>query len=242
MWLKRTLIALLLATASLVAHAQSLPDGGPLGAAPFIGSGFSTAIAAGSPPPPVGTTWSTTNKNSNVVLSNSNLTASSGTATTANTAGREDQSITTGQKIYGEFTATTNTGNSLIGVVNASFSFADFNYLGIDTNGIGLLPSGAVLYNNGVPATFAAFTTGDVVSMAVDFNAALIWWRVNSGNWDNSALANPATGVGGQAIGITGDLFWAYGLIYDGGTQNAFVGKFSTPFSLAVPVGFSGQP
>jgi len=237
----RTFLAFLLTTLAFAVSAQTLPDGGSLVAVPSIGGGVYTGTVAAGPPPST-TTWDTVNKNANVVLSNGNLTASSGTATTANTSGRGSQTITTGQKIYGEFTATVNTGNSLIGVVNASFSFANFNYLGIDTNGIGLLPSGGVLYNNGIPASYSGFTTGDVISVAVDFNAGLMWWRINAGNWNNSGAANPATGVGGQTIGVTGNLFWAYGLIYDGATQNAFIGKFSSPFTFSVPAGFSGQP
>lgn len=241
MWLKRTLLAFVLAALSLVVSAQTLPDDEPLTTGAAIGGGvFVSPVVAG--PPPSTTTWDPVQKNSNVVLSNGNLTASSGTTAT-NISGRETITITTGQKIYGEFTATAvNTGNSVIGVINGSFGFANGHYVGADTNGIGLLPGGGVLYNNAIPATFNAYVQGDVVSMAVDFAGGLIWWRVNSGNWNNSGAANPATGVGGQTIGVTGDLYWAYALIYDGATQNAFTGKFSAPFSFTVPVGFSGQP
>ena len=48
----------------------------------------------------------------------------------------------------------------------------------------------------------------DVVQMCVDFTAQLIWMRRNNtGNWNNTAGANPAKATGGLSISALGAAF-----------------------------------
>lgn len=41
---------------------------------------------------------------------------------------------------------------------------------------------------------------GSTVGIAVDITAKSIWFRTGSGNWNNTASANPAAGAGGFSI------------------------------------------
>ena len=188
------------------------------------------------------TAWSATNKNSRIVLSNGSLTATADTSVTnTHEVGWADGSFTTGQKIYWEVHVDALGGDVGVGVVNSSASHADGDFLGSYTDAIGEYENGAVWYNFGEVATAnPTFAAGDTVCVAVDFNAGLIWWRTNAGNWNNSGTADPSTGTGGITVGITGALFPAYSVKYDGTTQSAVTANFgATTFAHTMPSGFS---
>ena len=51
-----------------------------------------------------------------------------------------------------------------------------------------------------IAADFGQAASGDRYSFAVDITAGLIWLKRNTGNWNGSGTANPATGVGGFSI------------------------------------------
>jgi len=53
-----------------------------------------------------------------------------------------------------------------------------------------------------------AGTGGDNVSVALDLDNDLIWYRANGGNWNSNGSADPASGVGGNSIsGLSKPLF-----------------------------------
>lgn len=188
------------------------------------------------------TAWSATNKNSRIVLSNGGLTATADTsATNTHEVGWADGSFTTGQKIYWEVHVDALGGDVGVGVANSSAAHADGDFLGSYTSAIGEYENGAVWYNFGEVATAnPTFAAGDTVCVAVDFSAGLIWWRTNAGNWNNSSTADPSTGTGGITVGITGALFPAYSVKYDGTTQSAVTANFgATTFAHTMPSGFS---
>lgn len=90
--------------------------------------------------------------------------------------------------------------------------------------------------------TLATWAAGDVVSFALDLDAALFWIRTNAGNWNNNAGANPATGTLGQ------DLSWAYAgstskLIWPamnaGSTTAQTMRLKAADFTQAMPAGFA---
>jgi hypothetical protein len=84
--------------------------------------------------------------------------------------------------------------------------------------------------------------TGDVVCFAVDLDNGVFWARKSTGNWDNDATHNPATGVGGFAMDYVSQarvapMGYCIASSFIGGSkwlfnfgQNAFV--------AAVPAGF----
>jgi len=90
--------------------------------------------------------------------------------------------------------------------------------------------------------TIQGFVTNDRLSVAVDIDNNLIWFRTNNGNWNNSGTANPATGVGGI------DLTWAYSsaanrllwpALCNGTTSAVSLYELSGDFTESVPSGYS---
>jgi hypothetical protein len=83
---------------------------------------------------------------------------------------------------------------------------------------------------------------GDIVGMAVDLGAQLIWFRFSRSsattNWNNSGAANPATGVGGFSLSTlaAGPYFAFVTLNQSTDTYTANFG--ASPYVLAAPSGF----
>lgn len=190
----------------------------------------------------------------NVTLSGGNLTAThnsavAGGAKTASTKLNACKyyfevtltNITTADRLSG-FGILRNTGT----YANITNTFPDNTVLYVG-NGGGV-PFGAIWANAG-DSTMAlgALANGDVIGVAVDFVSAEIWFRkAPSGNWNGSALANPATTVSGVTIsGAMNSGANACGpAIGYGGTNEVMTVNFgATAFVGAVPSGFkSGWP
>lgn len=172
----------------------------------------------------------------NNVLSNNNLTISWGTG------GGKVQSLNgfSSGKYYFEVTGNTWAGS------NAGS--------GVSLTGVNLAPSvgsaqvvkNGTIYVNNVSSgsSLGARSSGDIIGIAVDLTAQLIWLRVcPSGNWNGSGTANPATATGGISISSisTGALFASSWSNSSGDVATANFGASS--FSGAVPSGFiSGWP
>lgn len=172
-----------------------------------------------------------------VALTNGNLTATN-TTTTQPSGVRSVSSFSTG-KYYWEATAGPwNSFSTDIGMGNASQAF---NGAALGSGGIFLNKDGAIYRNgsaSGMP-TFGIRAAGNVIGIAVDLTARLIWFRLApAGNWNNSGTANPATAVGGVDVSsITGALFPTY-LPYT--LNDAFTANFGgSAFSGTVPSGFT---
>ena len=84
--------------------------------------------------------------------------------------------------------------------------------LGRDTHGIGCFDTGYVFYNMyntiGYSDDFTKESGTNIVDIAVDVNAKLIWFRVDGRSWNNKTSlnnnpnANPATGTGGISFAV----------------------------------------
>jgi len=183
-------------------------------------------------------TWSTTAKNAGVTLSGGNLIA---TATNASVgqSGRTNIGITTGGKKYWEVTMVDFTNDNAPGFGNSSMSTADDAFVGTNVNTVGYFNDPALVYNGATIFAAAPWTSGDTLCWAVDFNAGSFWVRVNSGNWNNSGTANPATNTGGAAVGVSGDIYPAYTVFAASASLGRATGAFSS-FAFSVPSGFTG--
>ena len=164
-----------------------------------------------------------------VVLSNGNLTAT-GTDTGGNNWVRST-SAKTGKR-YVEFTATT--------VANSVFGIADLSAMtfpGANAKSFGLFYHGFGSINGTFPDWLTAYASGNVVGMAVDLTAGLVWWRTGAGNWNGSGTANPATGAGGFSIAAyTGT---PHHIIVSGDNGHVATVNFgATAFANAAPSGF----
>jgi hypothetical protein len=185
-----------------------------------------------------GTAFDPSNTAVAVSLSNGNLTATgSGGSVQPGTSRTVQSHVTTG-KYYAEFTCDSVSGGKVgIGVVNSSQIIGGSgNGIGSSGNSIGYY-SDANVYRNAytVGATYSTFTTGDVISVALDVSVPGIWWRKNAGIWLGGG--DPATGTGAVTTGVpTGALFFAVECERLGDTVTANFG--ATAFAQTAPSGF----
>jgi hypothetical protein len=182
-----------------------------------------------------GVTFNPAFKNTNLTLSNGNLTAANNA-----TGGFFSVGSTVSESsglFYCEFTIGPSPTNSVVGIVNSSFAVSTAIFVGDDPNGIGFVSSGAVKINASTVSTIQTFTNGNVVSMAVDFTHQMIWFRTNAGNWNNSGTANPATNSGGISFSsVTGPNFPA---VTPSAANQTITANFgATSYAESVPSGF----
>lgn len=90
--------------------------------------------------------------------------------------------------------------------------------------------------------TIATFASNNRVSLAVDIDNALIWFRTTSGNWNNNGSADPATGVGGIDLtyawsGASNMLLWP--AMMNGSTSAQSLFLLAADFTQTVPSGFA---
>lgn len=182
------------------------------------------------------TTFDPSNKSTHITLSGGNLVATSGAGSGNATSVRSVASHTTG-KFYCEFTLTTGSaGSDGCGICNSSFVFDGPAFLGGNT------AVGGSYFNdnsiNGIAGITGAgtFTSGDVIGMAVDVGAALIWFRKNGGLWNADAVANPAIGTNGGGVSAAGALFAAVEGEVSGNVWTANFG--ATAYAQTPPIGF----
>lgn len=195
--------------------------------------------------PTASAAWSETNKNSNIVLSNSDLTATAGSGATLDAAGVATVAITTGQSIYTEIVCNAKSGTSEpgVGLANAAFTFGDGNYLGIDANSVCLFQSGSVWSNNTSIAHIALFVGGDTIRVAVkkiDATTLHLWFATNGGNWNDSPTADPSTDTGGITVSISGNLFAAYNSDFASGIATQFTLVLPGTYTFSIPSGYTG--
>jgi hypothetical protein len=169
---------------------------------------------------------------------NTNLSGGNLVATSTGAGGARAQRCCSGLT-YFEGVITTLTGTPQIGIADSNWDHA--TGLGTGANTVGYQPSGAVRINNATVSTIAAYVAGNTICVAVDVLNRQIWFRVGSGNWNNSGTANPATGIGGidfsAAAGCTiGTVFEA---ISASVTGNVWTMTLSSPFAQTAPTGFA---
>jgi hypothetical protein len=222
------LIAGLLVALCVPASAQFKGGGG------FGAPGFTSPIVASV----ITTTFDPLQKDSSITLSGGNLTATGSSSSFASVLATISKS--TG-KYYHEITVGSSNGTDLIGMANSTFPLASL-FLGQDNNSIGYVNDGRVLIGANLLTTIAAWTTGNLLSMAVDMGNQKIWFRVGSGGWNNDILANqnPATNTGGISFltpfPVTGPYFPAVCPDASGTQYTANFG--ATAYAQSVPSGF----
>lgn len=137
-------------------------------------------------------TWDPNYKSAGIALSGGNLTSTSSAASMVGCT----RTIT--GPTYFECKPTTLGTTPGVGLINSSSvgSLGAAN-LGADLNSLAFRSGGTVVLNNATLTTIQTYVLNDVIGVAVDPQNRLIWFRTNTGNWNNNASNNPATGVGG---------------------------------------------
>ncbi len=138
--------------------------------------------------------------------------------------------------------------NLACGFADSSFVLA--NTLGGDTHGVGVAiisggSAGGVVTCNGatlctLPLLGATGVAYDEIVFAVDVANKLLWVSANGGIWNNSATANPATGVGGVSISAlaAGSFYPTMQCFNGGGTAKGAI-VLAPPALVVLPAGFA---
>jgi hypothetical protein len=171
--------------------------------------------------------------------SNVNKTAKN-TNGVANKLALSVTSYSTGKR-YFEATLDASSSGCAVGVGDASANTA--NFTGSDAHSAGYLGAGTEWYNNAIQtASFATYTTGDRIAVALDVDNKKVWFaKFVSGSpvWQGTG-ANPSTGAGGLSLSnaSTGTTFRA--LIAPNAINNQITLCASAADQLASPpTGFS---
>jgi hypothetical protein len=176
-------------------------------------------------------------------LTNGNLTATNSVGAGQFGNARGTTSKSTG-KFYLEWTVVIDAGNQVgIGFSDTTQSFASGFFNGGVAHSIGLTITSSVArwqFNSGSGIIIApgGAATNDVIGVAVDVGAGLLWGRIGAGNWNNDILANqnPATGTGGVAIGLTGAVFFSCDV--ESNTVNGTLNTGGSAYANSAPSGF----
>ena len=184
------------------------------------------------------TAWSATDKSANITLTGSNLIATS-TSVSRGIVRAADCQVA--GKFYFEYTCNVIAGaNTSLGIATSLMTSAgalsDLNACQINKT------SGQVWANGANAFTFGtSLANGNVVCIALDCTARLIWFRIGAaGNWNNNATYNPATGVGGVAIFNFGAALQAFPFAGLQATSDQITANFGdSAFVGAVPSGYT---
>ena len=169
-------------------------------------------------------TWNTLDKSANITCSGGNLIANSTATATANSV-RATVGKSAG-KWYWEVTLNLLTGSAYIGISKLSDPIA--NYIGQTANSFSYLNTAFKRTNATSIAYGAAYTTGDVIGVAMDCdNGTLTFYK-------NGASQGVA-----YSAGITGLTYYP-SLTLTTLTDSAQVNFGSSTFSYPIPNGFSG--
>lgn len=185
----------------------------------------------------VATTFDSTKAGTGIGLSPDKLTATY-TGSSATNAVWANVSHSTG-KFY--FELNTNIGSSNareVGIGNGSAGTTGYQVGINDANSIGWGGAGTVFSNNVTIANISTYGGSNPIAIAVDLGGALIWFKDSvSGNYNNSGAANPATGVGGIALTITGAPFFPMVSLFASG--DVITANFgATAYTFTPPAGF----
>lgn len=184
------------------------------------------------------TVFNLADKTTNIMLSNSNRTATGGAS--AGSEGVRSIGVTHAVvgKWYMEFTNCVISGS---GFLDVGVAFSGDTLSSRCQCGVACGSPANVYRNGGGTVVLDTTSNGNTVCIAVDFDNAQIWARINGGIWNNSASANPSTNVGGLSIsGITpGTPLMLFASLQNAGAT-ATMNAGSASFNFAVPANFNG--
>jgi len=175
-----------------------------------------------------------------------NVTLSGGDLTSTNTTTRGNVRSTTSKssgKFYFELLLTTGSNgyDHCVGVANSTASLTTGPGGSGGAHSVGQYGGDANIYiNNASVGTGTTCTVTNRMCVAVDFDNNRIWYRTNSGNWNNNASNDPATNTGGVSIAsITGPFFVIVSVENSGGGNGVSTINFgATAFTYTAPSGF----
>jgi hypothetical protein len=183
------------------------------------------------------TTWDPNNKAAGITLTGGSLIATAASGT--NPAVLATRSIS--GPSYWEVTCTTLALTMAIGIACGRLNTGNGLLIGNDavSQGVGFLNNGTVRLNNATLATIQTYAAGNVIGIAYNPQARLIWFRNDAGNWNNDVIGNqnPVGNVGGIDVSamVLGTLYPAFAAST---TTGAGTANFTGAFANAAPTGY----
>lgn len=180
-------------------------------------------------------TWNPSDKSAAITLSGSNLIATGGSVSDQGVRGTEGRA--SGKK-YFELKYTTHAGgNAQLGLSPSTHAIGTAPSAGVCA--AVTRSSGELVISGATVATLGAYVAGDVVCIAIDFGADLIWARINNGQWNASGTADPATGTGGKSTAALAATLFPHAYYFNG-NGNVTTGNFgASAFAYTMPSGFA---
>lgn len=196
----------------------------------IVASGMKVA----SGPPPV--TWSPTDKNASIALSNGNLTAVKNSPDGTYGAIRATQGASAG-KLYFEVLIVAGTTSPYITVGLALAAASLTIYTGADASGWGYYGQTGQKSTNAVLSAYGAvFGTGDVIGVFYDGSTGSVWFAKNGAVQGG----DPVAGTAPAFTGIAGTVFPAVALWRASSPAHTVTGRFKTSeFAYAPPAGYT---
>lgn len=196
--------------------------------------GFPMPVVMGAGPKsslPAGTTWNPSDKNADIALSNGNLTAIGG-GDGALEGVRATSGVSSGRH-YWEYNIDNRSGAMVVGIGTAAHVLN--NYVGSGP-GWGWLGHAPQVRNEGdqyQPDGFPAFTTGDVIGIALNLVGLKVHFAKN-GVWLGTGSVDAGTGDFSIAAGT-----W-FPMISCQNSGDILTANFNGPFTYTPPDGFGG--
>jgi hypothetical protein len=175
------------------------------------------------------TTWNPADKDAGITLSGGDLTY------TGSGGARSTNPLSTGKAYWEVLVNQASSEGSVwnLGFIDGATSFATARGNGFIQ--CVFLPNGNA--SNGAATFSSGFSNGDILCIANDFGAKKMWWRKNGGDWNGSALNDPATAVGPNTYVASGP-YYAVGLSSNASTS--YTANFgATAFTHTMPSGFT---
>jgi hypothetical protein len=183
--------------------------------------------------PPTVDAWNLKDKSANITLSNADKTATVAATGASGVHSTQTRMSATAGKYYTELkveVAGGQLGTQVTATDETNGGFSNAYYV---------IPDGRIWSSTQVVGNIgSALAAGDVLCMASDFGGKLYWFRKNNGFWNNSATADPATGIGGLAYfgsAVPISLWFGGGAI----GSSATIRTELTDLTLQGPAGYS---
>lgn len=172
----------------------------------------------------------------NTQLLNGNLMATH-VGTAANSGARVATAISSG-KYYFELKAVA-FSSDCVGLITAAGTFTQM-FSGSNANCIIYAMNGNINTTASFSGNIGGPSANDVIGIAVDFTAGLVWLRKNAGNWNGSGTANPATATGG--FSFTPGLAMSPCVAFGTAGNESWVLNQGPSYANAAPSGFGNWP
>ena len=175
------------------------------------------------------TTWNSLNQQSSISYSEGNTTFIN--SSSANRMAFSNFGVEKG-KWYAELKVGAISNYTRLGIADISFYIPVTNAYSTNLpNSISYANDNPIYIGGSTQGNFGSFTTGDIISIAMDMDNGFCYFRKNADAWKNSGdPTSGSNGTGGFAIpNYTTKTYCFLGSSFDGGTDSTVLANFGNP-------------